>query len=175
MLAIDDSKLCDIGSTNESGFYHANQEGFDCITYCPYPGNVSEAIQQAHKYDLGIVAVTLMSNPEFQNVKNTLYGEDLFFRALSKQSIELGADGIVIGAPSPSNHITEDEISELSKFMSNNVVLVPGIGSQGGNAESIIRIFQRNAILNVGRDIIYDPSPSERAEFYKNSFNEVLV
>src|SRR3989338_5826792 len=35
MLAIDDTKLADIGSSNEAGLRAAEWEGFDAVTYAP--------------------------------------------------------------------------------------------------------------------------------------------
>ena len=35
MLSIDDSKIADIGDTNDAGIFHALQEGFDFVTYAP--------------------------------------------------------------------------------------------------------------------------------------------
>ena len=37
MVAIDDSKISDIGDTNDAAFYHSKIEGFDAITYTPFP------------------------------------------------------------------------------------------------------------------------------------------
>ncbi|MBI4148123.1 orotidine 5'-phosphate decarboxylase [Candidatus Woesearchaeota archaeon] len=62
MLAIDDSKLVDIGETNDAGFYHAQEEGFDAVTYAPFPGNTQEAVKQAHAKGLGLIGLVLMSN-----------------------------------------------------------------------------------------------------------------
>ena len=69
MVAIIDEKLTDIGNTNNQGFYESHKQGFDAATYCPFPGNTKEASQQAHGWGMGIIALDIMSNPEFKQIK----------------------------------------------------------------------------------------------------------
>ena len=45
MLTIDDSKIADIGDTNDSAVYHAAKESFDFITYAPF-GNIEASMNK---------------------------------------------------------------------------------------------------------------------------------
>ncbi len=171
MLAIEDSKLADIGETNDSGFYHSRMDGFDAVTYCPFPGNTREAVNQARSRDIGIISLVLMSNPEFEVIKNSKICGMRGFEYFAFQSAEYGADAIVVGAPSENNHITDEEVRRVKEIAGEQLVLMPGVGAQGGDAQVIIRIFGDNAIANVGRAIMYAPNPAKEAEKYRDMLN----
>ncbi|WP_141731939.1 orotidine 5'-phosphate decarboxylase / HUMPS family protein [Oligoflexus tunisiensis] len=168
MVSIDDSKLADIGDTNDAGIYHAKQEGFDAITYAPFPGNTLQAGAQAKAHGLGLIPLVLMSNPEYQLMKSALIQGEPLYRFLAKQAAEAQAAGIVIGAPSSGNHITIEEISEVARILPEALVLVPGIGAQGGDIAPILRIFGQRTIANVGRAIIYAQDPAQEAKTYRD-------
>jgi len=183
MVVIDDSKLADIGSTNDAGMFYSAKRGFDAVTYSPFAGNMKEAAEQAHKRGLGIIGMCLMSNPEYEIEKNKLVllddnigidEEDIIEvngRGHIKQYIDLamksekyGVDGIVIGAPKKLNpegnhpwwHPTEKEIEKARKYAGNEMlVLLPGVGAQGGEADILWKYFNKdNVIVNVGRDLM---------------------
>lgn len=173
-IAIIDHKAVDIGSTNDSAFYHAQQEGFDGITYCPFPGNVEEAGKQAHKRNLGLIILTLMSNPEFLSTKNAAFdfnGEMVPGYIYYAHMTALYGAAPVIGAPSEKNHVTEEQVQQIKNIIGDKTALVPGIGAQGGQEDYLIKTFGR-PILNVGRDIIYHENPAKQAEMYQKRFNE---
>ncbi len=153
LVVIEDSKLADIGSTNDAGFYYAKEKSVDAVTFSPFSGNTKEAGEQARQRDLGIISMCLMSNPGYETEKNKLvpvleeypyYFNVKFIDGVPyvKQYISLacksrlyGLDGIVIGAPSPDNHITEQEIADVREYTrSDLLVLMPGVGAQGGEA-----------------------------------------
>ncbi|GAG14728.1 unnamed protein product, partial [marine sediment metagenome] len=64
LISILDQKIGDIGSTNDSGFYWMNKMGFDAVTYSPFAGNIAESLNAAHKVGMGLITLTLMSNPD---------------------------------------------------------------------------------------------------------------
>ena len=173
MLAIDDSKLADIGETNDAGFYHARQEGYDAVTYAPFPGNTKEAVTQAHGKGLGLIALVLMSNPEFEVMKNATIRGLKGFEYFAVQVAEYGCDGIVVGAPSPSNHVKDEEVRRVREIVGEKLVLMPGVGAQGGEARYILSVFGDNVIANVGRAILYASDPAKQAEDYRNKLNEL--
>ena len=72
MLSIVDHKLSDIGSSNTSAIFWIKEESFDAFTFSPFAGNVLEATEYAHKKDLGIFVLTLMSNPEAEYQKQAI-------------------------------------------------------------------------------------------------------
>ena len=171
MLAIDDSKLADIGETNDAGFYHARQEGYDAVTYAPFPGNTKEATAQAHAKGLGLIALVLMSNPEFEVIKNSTMRGLKGFEYFAVQAAEYGCDGIVVGAPSQSNHVKDEEVRRVHEIVGERLVLMPGVGAQGGEAKYILSVFGDNVIANVGRAILYASDPAKQAEKYRDMLN----
>ncbi|MBI2146115.1 orotidine 5'-phosphate decarboxylase [Candidatus Woesearchaeota archaeon] len=173
MLAIDDSKLADIGETNESGFYHASQEGFDAVTYAPFPGNTREAVVQAHGKGLGLIALVLMSNPEFEVIKNSTIRGMKGYEYFALQVAEYGADAIVIGAPSEKNHLKDEEVRRVKEIVGERLVLMPGVGAQGGEAQYILNVFGDNVIANVGRAILYAHDPATEAAKYQSMLNDL--
>ncbi len=48
-----------------------------------------------------------------------------------------------------------DEISKLRKRGIDNFFLIPGVGSQGGELDKVMKVCQKNQIINVSRSIIY--------------------
>ncbi|MBI4148124.1 orotidine 5'-phosphate decarboxylase [Candidatus Woesearchaeota archaeon] len=79
---------------------------------------------------------------------------------------------MVIGAPSPANHLKEFEVQRAKAIAGDKLVLMPGVGAQGGEAQSIISTFGwENVIANVGRAIMYAHNPAREAQKYKEMLN----
>ena len=203
LVTIDDSKLADIGSTNEAGMYHSAQKGYDAVTLALFAGNMEEAAKQLEEQGIGGIHMCLMSNPEFARVKNQLvpvqegdayHIEDVMearFSALEyvRKYIQLahdankfGLDGVVIGAPSKKNHITEREIENARRYVGDEMlVLLPGVGAQGGEADAIWKYFAADrVIVNVGRSLMLpngsNSTPEEQAataKHYMTMLNEL--
>ncbi|MEK6940227.1 MAG: orotidine 5'-phosphate decarboxylase / HUMPS family protein [Nanoarchaeota archaeon] len=200
MAVIDDSKLADIGSTNDAGLYHAKQKGFDAVTLAPFAGNLKEAAEQARKRDIGLISMCLMSNPEYESIKNERVPVQIAdypnpydaveidgvphvkkYIQLAHDAARYGIDGTVIGAPSKKNHLKDKEIFTARQYSRDNtLVLLPGVGAQGGEAEKIWRYFDKdNVIVNVGRGLMFPngskSTPADQAEaakFYQNMLNK---
>lgn len=179
MVSILDYKLNDIGDTVDSGIFHLAECGYDAITFNPLPGNLEETVRLAHEsarklrgYELGIIVLTLMSNPEAEKyMKEATINDNPLYVAIADDVRKYKADGCVVGA---TGHVTEDNIKEIRAVVGEDkVFLVPGIGVQKGDPEKIIRAGGRNILINVGRDIIYSSNPKERAQEYRQMFNEI--
>lgn len=176
MVAIDDTKLADIGSTNQSGFYHAAQEGFDAVTYAPLPGNIQEAVEQAHGQGLGLIVLTILSNPEYATLKAALVNDKPMYHFIAEQVKEYEADSIVIGAPSETNHIRIEEIQQVSRLIDpKTLILVPGVGTQGGELKSLVTVFGDRVIANVGRAIMFAEHPATAARTFQELFNDLRL
>lgn len=172
MVAILDNKFADIGDTNDSGFYHAQQEGFDAVTYCPFPGNAGEAAKQAHARESGLITLVLMSNKGFEVIKNSTIRGFKGYEYFALQAAEHDSDAIVVGAPSPDNHITDYEVRRVREIVGpKSLVLMPGVGAQGGEAKYIIEVFGDNVIANVGRGILAAHDPAKAAKRYRDMLN----
>ena len=94
-----------------------------------------------------------MSSPDYLGVKNmwvdisddvnnyetsdiqTIDGKPhaRFYMKQVRDANRYGLAGIVLGAPSSSNHITEEEVEKVRNYSGHSLLkLVPGIGKQGG-------------------------------------------
>jgi len=158
LLVIEDAKLADIGATNDAGFFYAARRA-DAVTFAPFAGNVAEAVEQAHTRGVGIIVLCLMSNPEYGREKsNVLPGhDDPQYRRIAAEARAAGADAVVVGAPSPSNHISEAELAMVRSTIGGDMVaLMPGVGAQGGEAGPVWRVFEEDqVIVNAGRTLMF--------------------
>ena len=184
LVTIEDCKLADIGSTNDAGMFHAAQKGIDAVTFSPFAGNIEEAARQAEARKLGLISMCLMSNPEYRLEKRKLveieeagaFPDQMIERVggvpyvrqyqyLAHRAAVCNIDGVVIGAPSASNHLRQEELAEVSTLLGRDtLVLVPGIGAQGGQADVFWRHFQPDRVLiNCGRSLMF-PASGTHAE-----------
>jgi len=183
LVTILDRKAADIGSTLDSAIYHAAQEGFDAMTFVQFAGNWGSASKSALSHGVDLFSMILMSNPEYASIKGMPGGSGLpFYLHAARQTRLLGFAGGVIGAPSDSNHLTEDEITwakaHLGGDASKKLILMPGIGAQGGEAEYMVKMFGDRLIVNVGRAVMYagpdfNNSPAKAAEHYNSMLNDL--
>ena len=170
MISIIDHKLGDIGSSNASAIFWFKEEGFDAFTFNPFAGNIAEATKLAHENGLGIIVLTLMSNPEAVIQKEAKVNDEALYLRIAKECGQAKVDGVVIGA---TGHITSDDIKSIRMAVGSNcLALVPGVGVQGGSANTILHYFGSRAMINVGRGIIYSEDPAKAARMYNNQFNE---
>ena len=172
MLSIIDHKLSDIGSTNESALFWFKKEGFDAFTFSPFAGNVLETTQTAHKQNLGLFVLTLMSNPQAIIQKNAQIDEKPYYIRIAEMCNEANSDGCVIGV---TGNVQKDDLEHLSKVLSpEKLILAPGIGPQGGDAKLVADFFKTNILVNVGRAIIYSERPAIEAMKYRDLLNSLL-
>ena len=140
----------------------------------------------------------LMSNAEYADEKNMLVkpkhlseyreqdcittefgGHVPRYIHLAHDANGFGLDGIVIGAPSSTNHISKEEIANIRYYAGDNMlVLLPGVGAQGGEAGKIWEYFAGDrVIVNVGRSLMLpndsNSDPKIQAETAR-SYNYML-
>jgi orotidine-5'-phosphate decarboxylase len=170
MPIIIDAKRGDIGNTNEAYMHYVfDYLGADAITLQPYLGGESLApfLQQKEK---GIIILCRTSNPgagEFQDMKvvigkmedssgnvqeiKPLY-QIIAENVVNKWNINNNCM-LVVGATFP------EELKEVRKIVGDMTILVPGVGSQGGDIEAVVKNglnFQKKGIIiNAGRSIIF--------------------
>ena len=172
MLSMSDHKLGDIGSSNESAIFWFKEEEFDAFTFNPYSGNVLEATEMAHKLNLGIIVLTLMSNPEAILQKHAKVHGNPLFQHIASLCKEANSDGFVIGATA---HVEPSDIMDIKRIVGDNTIaLAPGVGAQGGSAETLLRSFGTKTMVNVSRGIIYSQSPGEKAKEIQEMLNNLL-
>ena len=185
LVVIQDSKEADIGSTNDSGIFYAAMRGADAITIAAFAGNMAEAAKQGKDRRIDVISMCLMSNPEYEQVKNMwvdvskdsdYHSVDLkdidgvlharHYKVLAHDAKKYGFGGIVIGAPSPKNHLKDEEVKSAADYFGREeLILVPGIGAQGGEVPILAKHFSpNNLICNVGRGLMFPNGASSTPE-----------
>ncbi|HRK60514.1 MAG TPA: orotidine-5'-phosphate decarboxylase [Candidatus Kapabacteria bacterium] len=163
-LSIADAKRGDIGNT--SGAYARavfDDMGFDAITVSPYMGydSVAPFLEYPDKI---VFILALTSNAGSADFQRLVCNDKPIYRhvietALSWQS--RAHIGFVVGATHP------DELAEIRSYAPNSCLLIPGVGTQGGNASDVLRANGKGpAVINVSRDILYGGTDQESAYYH---------
>jgi orotidine-5'-phosphate decarboxylase len=163
MLAILDHKLGDIGSTNGSALYWIKKMGFDAFTFSPFAGNTQRTVEKAHENDMGVIVLTLMSNPEAEKmmIDTTIDGQPYYVHTAQTVK-ETDADGCVVGL---TCFVEDAYIKNIQETVGDKVVfLLQGIGSQGGQADKIR--YVKNPLVSLGRVVIYADDPRRAVKGY---------
>jgi orotidine-5'-phosphate decarboxylase len=170
LVAIYDSKLGDIRDSVESALFHYHEWGYDGITFNPLAGNLKEVVQIARKFEppIGILVLTLMSNPEAEKyMRHAVVDGKPMFMVVAEEVRECEADGCIVAA---TGHVTEEDIKAIRRVVgSDRILLVPGVGTQKGNPEKVLRAVGRNTLIVIARDVIYSDNPGNRALEYSRS------
>jgi len=163
MLAILDHKLSDIGSSNGSALHWIKKMGFDAFTFSPFAGNTQTTVEKAHENSLGVIVLTLMSNPEAEKmmIDTTVDGQPYYLHTAQTVK-ETGADGCVVGL---TCFVEDTHIKNIQKIVGDRVVfLLQGIGPQGGQASKIR--YAHNPLVSLGRAVIYSDDPRKAVKGY---------
>ena len=165
MLAIMDAKVNDIGNTNQVIAEYYFSAGFDAIIANPFVGwdeGLKPLFEVAKQLNRGIILLTYMSHKGAsegygQTILNPETGEKtLQYVSFAKKALKWGADGVVVGGTAPQ------KITEVKKILGDKIAIYsPGIGAQGGAAETAIKAGA--SYLIVGREIVSSPDPAQAA------------
>jgi len=167
LLVIADGKRGDIGSTARAystAYLEGDEPLADALTVNPWLGreSVEPYLAAARRDGAGIFCIVKTSNAggDVQDVK--LSDGTLMWQHVAKQVAEWGADtvgevglssvGAVVGATHPR------AVGEARKLMPRAVILLPGVGAQGGSPADLARAFTSgpaSALVNVSRSAIY--------------------
>lgn len=165
LFIIADAKRGDIGNTARqyarSFFYHYD---FDAITLSPYMGR--DSIEPFLEYtDKWVIVLALTSNPGADDFeKRRIAGSGWLYEEVVKLCCEWNnPDNLmfVVGATQ------SDHIHEIRMLASDHFFLVPGVGAQGGDLESVIlkgRNHQGGLLINSSRGIIFASDQGDYAE-----------
>jgi orotidine-5'-phosphate decarboxylase len=155
-----DAKVGDIGVTSEAyarGYFETL--GFDAVTVHPYMG--FDGIEPFLGYeDYAVFILVKTSNPGSKDVQDLPLagGEDRpLYQRVAEQvqqwNSRFGNCGIVVGATWPG------ELAAIRQICPDLPILIPGIGSQGGDLEGSLRagLDARGSgvLINSSRSIIY--------------------
>jgi len=156
ILTIGDGKRADIGNT--SGKYATalfDECTFGAVTVHPYMGFDSLEPFLARS-DRGVFVLALTSNPGSRDFQRLKVGTTPLYQRVIRSARKwntLGNVGLVVGATHPR------ELKTARALAPELPILIPGIGSQGGDLEASVRsgVTARGtrALINVGRSVLY--------------------
>lgn len=151
-----DAKRADIGNTAKMyakmafEFFKA-----DALTVNPYLG--IDSLEPYLTYqDKFIFVLVRTSNPGAKDFQDYIIGQEKLYQKIAVKLKSLMNDsqiGIVVGATYP------EELKELRKLLPDTIFLIPGLGSQGGEAEKTVKYginsHGTGGVINVSRAILY--------------------
>jgi len=161
---IFDAKRGDVGSTAQA-YAHAMFEAWaaDAVTVHPWLGYDSVAPFLAHK-DKEVFIVCRTSNPgaaEFQNLRSD--GESLY-RHVARAGVRWDRNdnvAFVVGATAPA------ELRDVRQIAGDRLLLVPGIGAQGGElaaaVSAALRPDGRGVVIPISRGILFASAGADYA------------
>ena len=175
---IADAKRGDIGNTAKS-YARAIFElyKFDAVTVNPYLG--LDAIEPFTSYaEKGVFVLCRTSNPgavDFQSLQcDSDDGKRPLYEIVAIKAGELnnnGNVGLVIGATYP------EELKIIRTLQPDMPLLIPGIGTQGGDLELTVRygvdINGEKAVINSSRQILYASRDMDFAEASRKAAIEI--
>jgi len=175
LLAIMDCKVNDIGSTNQVIAEYYYSAGFDALIANPFVGweeGLEPIFDAAHRLDRGVILLTYMSHKGAkegygQTICNPRTGvKRSQYVSFAKKALRWNADGVVVGATHP------EKIREIHDILKGKVpIYSPGIGAQGGAAETALKSGARYLI--VGREITLAENPAARVEEMKSAIRHM--
>jgi orotidine-5'-phosphate decarboxylase len=170
MMSILDHKLSDIGSTNDSAIFWLAEMGFDAFTFSPFAGNIQATVDSAHRKNMGVIVLTLMSNPEAENVMvNTTVNGKPYYIHIADLVREFKADGCVVGL---TGFVKPDHVKNIQSIAGEKAIfLMQGIGPQGGSTSNITQ--STNPLVSLGREVIFSDYPKEAVKKYNDLFNSI--
>lgn len=157
ILSIADAKRGDIGNTSMK--YAAaifDKLQFDSVTLAPYMGydSIEPFLTYKEKIHFVLGLTSNKSAADFEKLKleNGKYLYQSIIEKLNEWNVE-GNIGVVFGATKIS------ELKENLDLLKNLIVLLPGVGAQGGRLSDIAETFfaegLNNFIVNISRGIIF--------------------
>lgn len=174
LYVIADGKRNDIGSTSDAyataylgktQLFGDTDRAFepDSLTVNPYLGSdgILPFVKRCEEFDKGIFVLVKTSNPSSGELQDLVVdGEEIYVKVAKlvnqwgESTVnELGYSsvGAVVGATYP------EQSKKLRAIMPKTVFLVPGYGAQGGTAQDIAHLFDKDgmgAVVNSSRGIM---------------------
>lgn len=172
VITIADAKRGDIGNTSRAYAISIFEEmNFDSITVNPYMGK--DSVEPFLQFDDKIIFLLALTSNEgssdFQRLVSN--GKPIYQHVIeTSQKWNTNSElGYVVGATHPN------ELKEIRTYSPNSLMLIPGIGTQGGDATATMEANGNSpAIVNVSRGILYASNGADfaekarlKAEFYQ--------
>jgi orotidine-5'-phosphate decarboxylase len=174
-FTIADAKRGDIGNTSllyAKAFFE--QMDFDSITVAPYMGedSVKPFLQFKDKWVILLAHTSNAGSADFQLIESKVNGHRLYEEVILKAQTWATPDQLmfVVGATQA------DKVEGIRKLAPQNFFLVPGIGAQGGDLETVSRFGmnkQCGLLVNSARAIIYASVEKDFAEAARREAKKV--
>jgi len=162
-LLIADAKRGDIG--NSAKFYAKaffEDFGFDAITISPYMG--ADSVLPFLEYEeKGVFLLARTSNPGGNDFQTLIVEDEPLYMVVARKAKEwsrgrAGSLGFVVGATDL------EAMAALRTACPHSVFLIPGVGAQGGDAESVMKTAGSGPLLvNSSRGILYASADGDYA------------
>ena len=167
LIVIADGKRGDVGSTARaysSAYLEGEEPLADALTVNPWLGreSVEPYLAAARRYGAGIFCIVKTSNSGGDVQDVTLSDGRPMWQHVASLVADWGADlvgerglsavGAVVGATHPR------AVSEARKLMPQAILLLPGVGAQGGKPGDLARAFTSgpaSALVNASRSVNY--------------------
>jgi len=177
---IIDAKRGDIGNSNWGYIkFIFDYLCADAVTLNPYLGEEALVPFLVQK-DKGIIILCKTSNPgadEFQDLVLYRKTKMKFYQYVAYQVAKKWNKNknclLVIGATYPK------ELKEVRKIVGEDFwLLVPGVGSQGGNLKRILKmglnLKKQGLIINLSRAIIFSENPRQETKRWKETIEKII-
>jgi orotidine-5'-phosphate decarboxylase len=177
IFTIADAKRGDIGNTSEMyarTFFDYYR--FDAVTVAPYMGEDSVApfLKYENKWVIVLGLTSNKGSNDFQRL--TFDGKTLYEHVFEKVSSWGHPQNLmfVVGA----THA--DDFIHIRQMLPEHFLLVPGVGTQGGDPGAIMENGQNNdcgLLINVSRDILYagnDKNFADKAREKAKYYSDIL-
>lgn len=157
LQTIADIKLNDIGNTNCVTSENLWNLGFDAVIANPIMGldSLKNLVKFAHKNEKGVITLCHMSAPEAKlsyDMEIKMRKKQQLYQLFLDWALTTKVDGIIVGATFPK--IIQYCSHKAGKNLS---IFSPGVGTQGGNADTVIS--SGTNYLIVGRTILNAKNP----------------
>jgi orotidine-5'-phosphate decarboxylase len=160
-----DAKRGDIGPTAEHYAREAfGRYGAHAVTVNPYLG--TDSVAPYFEHGGGIIALCRTSNPGGDDIQSLVAdGRPVYAhvaRLVADDWSKRGDCGLVVGATYPS------ELADVRAIAPELPILVPGVGTQGGDTEAVVehgaRADGRGLVVSSSRAILYASAGSDFAD-----------
>ncbi len=173
LVVILDAKRGDIGSSAQHYAAGAAGMGAHFITVSPYMG--PSTIEPFLNAGLGVFALVRTSNPDSDQLQSIatddrrIIAQRVASMIAEMGSAEVSKSGLsALGAVVGATKSAADGLA-LRELMPNQMLLVPGVGAQGGTVNDVYPLVRTNAkaagelgvIINASRSVIFAP-PTDR-------------
>jgi len=177
IFLICDAKRGDVDNTNE-GYVKLIFDwlGFDAMTLNPYMGGyvLSPFLQRKDKCSIILCRTSNTGAGEFQDLK--IKNKPLWQIVAERVSKNWNKNKncmLVVGATYPK------EMQKIRSIIGDMTMLVPGIGTQGGDLKSVLKAGLNKKglglIINSSRGIIFSKNPKKEAQRLYEEINKFRV